>query len=301
MLVLSRQKNESILIGDDVDITVVDIRGDKVRLGIKAPREVNVHRKEVYDAIKRENQLAAGVKPEDLPGMGTAMKSAPIVSAPTGATVVPSKKAVPIKLAVLVSGSGTTLQNLLDQIGAGRLNAKVEVVIGSKPGLLGVERALRANVRGEVVDKKSFATSAQFSERVFQLCDEAGVDLICLAGWLCLIDVPQRWAGRVMNIHPALLPAFGGKGMYGRKVHEVVLAHGCKVSGCTVHFVDNTYDTGPIILQRTCDVQDRDTPESLAARVFEQEKIAYPYAIELFASNRLTVTGRHVTINASRT
>src|SRR4029450_5553555 len=99
-----------------------------------------------------------------------------------------------------------------------------------------------------------------------------------------------------MNIHPALLPSFGGKGMYGRRVHEAVLAHGCKVSGCTVHFVDGSYDTGPIVLQRTCPVADDDTPETLAARVFEEEKVAYPEAIRLFAAGRLKIEGRRVRV-----
>jgi folate-dependent phosphoribosylglycinamide formyltransferase PurN len=131
---------------------------------------------------------------------------------------------------------------------------------------------------------------------VFSLGDDAGADLVCLAGWLCLLDVPDRFLGRAINIHPALLPSFGGKGMYGQKVHRAVIDHGCKVSGCTVHFVDNTYDTGPIILQRTCVVAEGDTPETLAARVFQQEKIGYPEAIRLFQQNRLQIDGRRVTV-----
>jgi len=199
-----------------------------------------------------------------------------------------------VNLAVLVSGSGTTLQNLVDLIGAGKLDARVSLVIGSRPDLAGLDRARRANLRTEVVDRKSFSDVASFSRQVFDLIESANVDLICLAGWLCLLDLPQRWEGRMMNIHPALLPSFGGKGMYGRRVHEAVLSHGCKVSGCTVHFVDNSYDTGPIIVQRTCPVLDDDTPESLAHRVFEEEKIAYPEAIRLFAEGRLKIDGRRV-------
>lgn len=200
----------------------------------------------------------------------------------------------PLKLAVLVSGSGTTLQNFLDEIAAGRLNASVEVVIGSKPGLKGLERAATAKVMNFVVERSAFADVGAFSKAVFDLVDDASVDLVCLAGWLCLLDVPERHRGRVMNIHPALLPSFGGKGMYGRRVHQAVLEHGCKVSGCTVHFVDASYDTGPIIMQRTCPVLDDDTPETLAARVFEQEKIAYPEAIRLYQEGRLAVDGRRV-------
>jgi phosphoribosylglycinamide formyltransferase 1 len=201
-----------------------------------------------------------------------------------------------INLAVLVSGSGTTLQNLVDQIGTGNLDARIPIVIGSRPDLVGLERARKAGLNSLTVDRREFSSCAQFSQRVFDLCSEAGVDLVCLAGWLCLLDLPPGFAGRVMNIHPALLPSFGGKGMYGRKVHEAVLAHGCKVSGCTVHFVDGAYDTGPIILQRTCPVVEDDTPQTLAARVFEEEKIAYPHAVRLFQQGRLRVEGRRVRV-----
>jgi phosphoribosylglycinamide formyltransferase 1 len=203
--------------------------------------------------------------------------------------------AAPLDLAVLVSGSGTTLQNLIEAIQAGTLPARIRLVIGSRPGLLGVQRAESAGIPTAVVDRRSFADCASFSREVFAHVDRAGVGLVCLAGWLCLLDLPPHYAGRMMNIHPALLPSpFGGRGMFGRHVHEAVLAHGCKVSGCTVHFVDAAYDTGPIILQRTCVVAEDDTPDKLAKRVFEQEKIAYPEAIRLFAGGRLTIDGRRV-------
>jgi phosphoribosylglycinamide formyltransferase 1 len=203
----------------------------------------------------------------------------------------------PLKLAVLLSGSGTTLQNLIDQINAGALDAKINIVIGSRPELLGVQRAADAKLMNFVVDRQSFVDVAAFSKAVFSLCDDAGVDLVLLAGWLCLLELPEKYAGRVMNIHPALLPSpFGGKGMYGAKVHEAVLSHGCKVSGCTVHFVDAQYDNGPIIVQRVCEVRDDDTPATLAARVFEEEKIAYPQAIRLFAEGRLKIDGRRVRV-----
>lgn len=199
-----------------------------------------------------------------------------------------------IKLATLLSGSGTTLQNLIDRIADKSLDAQINLVIGSRPGLVGLERAGAAKLPNFIVDRKSSESVAEFSKQVFGLCDDAGVDLICQAGWLCLLDIPERWIGRVMNIHPALLPSFGGKGMYGRHVHQAVLDYGCKISGCTVHFADATYDTGPIILQRTCPVLDDDTPETLAHRVFEEEKIAYPQAIRLYQQSRLRVEGRHV-------
>ena len=204
----------------------------------------------------------------------------------------------PLNLAVLVSGAGTTLQNLIDQIAAGELaEARIGIVIGSRPELVGVKRAGDAKLMNFVVDRRSFADAGAFSKAVFSLCDDAGVDLVVLAGWLCLLDLPEKYAGRVMNIHPALLPGpFGGKGMYGARVHEAVINHGCKVSGCTVHFVDAQYDNGPIIVQRVCEVREDDTPASLAARVFEEERIAYPQAIRLFAQGRLQIDGRRVRV-----
>jgi len=200
----------------------------------------------------------------------------------------------PIKLAVLVSGSGTTLQNLIDQIATAQLDARIEVVIGSRPGIYGLQRASDAKLMNFIVERRSFDSVQAFSKQVFSLCDDANVDLVCLAGWLSLLEIPEKYENRIMNIHPALLPGFGGKGMYGGKVHQSVIDHGCKVSGCTVHFVDNNYDNGPIIVQRTCPVLDNDTAETLAHRVFEEEKIAYPAAIRLFQKGGLKVIGRRV-------
>ena len=176
----------------------------------------------------------------------------------------------PINLAVLVSGSGTTLQNLIDQIAQKNLDARIKLVIGSRPGLLALQRAIDANIPQAVVDRREFSDVASFSRRIFERIDEANVDLVCLAGWLCLLEIPPRYSGRVMNIHPALLPDFGGKGMYGLNVHRAVVESGQKISGCTVHFVDAHYDTGPIILQRVCPVLENDSPKTLGARVFEE-------------------------------
>ncbi len=202
----------------------------------------------------------------------------------------------PIKIAVLVSGSGTTLQNLIDEIEADRLDARIALVIGSRQGIGGMERASNAKLMNFIVERAAFNSAASFSESVFRLCDDAGVDLVCLAGWLCLLEIPPAYRGRVINIHPALLPSFGGKGMFGRKVHQAVIDHGCKISGCTVHFADETYDTGPIIAQRACPVEDDDTAETLARRVFEEEKIAYPQVIRLFAEKRIKVERRRVIV-----
>jgi formyltetrahydrofolate-dependent phosphoribosylglycinamide formyltransferase len=206
--------------------------------------------------------------------------------------------AEPLRLAVLASGGGTTLQNLLDRCTDGRLAARVVLVVASNAGAFALERARRAGVTAAVVTRKDAGSAEEFSRRIFDACRRAGAQLVCLSGFLQLVRVPDDFLGRVMNMHPALIPAFCGKGYYGRHVHEAVLAYGVKVSGCTVHFADNEYDHGPIILQRTVPVREDDTPESLAARVFEQECEAYPEAIRLFAEHRLKLDGRRVRILA---
>jgi formyltetrahydrofolate-dependent phosphoribosylglycinamide formyltransferase len=202
----------------------------------------------------------------------------------------------PIRLAILLSGGGTTLQNLLDRIADGRLHAQIVVVLSNNSNAFGLERARRANLPAIVVNRKEAASREEFSRRIFAACREAQADLVCLCGFLQLIEVPDDFLGKAMNIHPALIPAFCGQGYYGHHVHEAVLAYGAKVSGCTVHFVDNEYDHGPIILQRTVPVLDDDTPDALAARVFAEECEAYPEAIALFAQQRLKMDGRRVKI-----
>lgn len=202
----------------------------------------------------------------------------------------------PINIAVLASGSGRTLGNFVELIDCGQLPARISIVVASRPGLMALQRAADAKIPNFVVNKKDHASVQSHSKTIFQLLDDAGVDLVCLAGWLCLLDIPPKYAGRIMNIHPALLPSFGGPGMYGHHVHEAVLQAGCKVTGCTVHFVDEKYDSGPIILQRCCPVKEDDTPDTLAARVFDEEKIAYPEAIKLFAESRLRIDGKIVRI-----
>ena len=196
----------------------------------------------------------------------------------------------PARLGVLLSGGGRTLLNILERIEAGDLPAEVAVVIASRD-CKGVERSRAAGLDVHVVAYQEMPDTATYSARLAELLDAAGVDLVLQAGFLSLWHIPPRYEGRVMNIHPALLPSFGGKGMYGHHVHEAVLAAGAKVSGCTVHFVTNEYDTGPIIVQRTVPAYDTDTPDELAARVFEQECEAYPEAIRLFAEGKLTIDG----------
>jgi formyltetrahydrofolate-dependent phosphoribosylglycinamide formyltransferase len=202
----------------------------------------------------------------------------------------------PIRLVVLLSAHGSTLQNLLDRIEDGRLRAEIVLVIGSRSDAFGLVRAERAGVPTAVVPRKDFASVEAFSERIFALCRAASAELVCMAGFLQLIKIPDDFQGRVMNIHPALIPAFCGQGFYGHHVHEAVLAAGVKITGCTVHFADNQYDHGPIILQRAVPVHEDDDPETLAERVYQQECEIYPEAIRLFAEGRLQLKGRRVRI-----
>jgi formyltetrahydrofolate-dependent phosphoribosylglycinamide formyltransferase len=202
-----------------------------------------------------------------------------------------------LRLGVLLSGGGRTLENIIEHIREGSLPAEVAVVIASRPGIRGIEIGKAAGAPTHLVRPKEYPTVDAYSDAMVRLLDEARVDLVCLAGFLSYWIIPARYAGHVINIHPALLPAFGGKGMYGHHVHEAVLARGCKVSGCTVHFVSNEYDEGPIILQRAVPVYAEDTPDELAARVFKEECIAYPEAIRLFAEGRLRVEGRVVHVD----
>jgi phosphoribosylglycinamide formyltransferase-1 len=202
-----------------------------------------------------------------------------------------------LRLGVLLSGGGRTLENILNYIRAGSLPAEVAVVIASRPGIRGIEVGKAAGAPTHLVRPREYPTVEAYSNAMVRLLDEARVDLVCLAGFLSYWIIPERYAGRVINIHPALLPAFGGKGMYGHHVHEAVLERGCKVSGCTVHFVSNEYDEGPIVIQRAVPVYAEDTPDDLAARVFQEECIAYPEAIRLFAEGRLRVEGRVVHVD----
>lgn len=201
-----------------------------------------------------------------------------------------------IRIGAMISGGGTTVLNIQKEIDAGRLNAEIAIVISSRSKVLGLQRAKDAGLEVEIVRKKDFDGIERFSERIKEVLQNAQVDLVAQAGWLCLWQIPAEYENRVMNIHPALLPSFGGEGMWGHNVHEAVIARGCKVSGCTVHFCTNQYDKGPIIIQRGCKVKEGDDADTLAKRVFEQECIAYPEAIRLFSQRRLSVTDGVVNI-----
>lgn len=179
----------------------------------------------------------------------------------------------PARLAVLISGGGRTLANLLQHIDAGGLDASVVLVIASKE-CPGAQRARERGIPTQVVPGVIPA------ETLASLLEQHRADLVVLAGYLKLVNIPRGYEGRVVNIHPALLPDFGGPGMYGQRVHEAVLRSGVTLSGCTVHLCDEVYDRGTILLQKTCPILPTDTPETLAARVFELERQAYPEALQ---------------------
>ncbi|MDD5135177.1 MAG: phosphoribosylglycinamide formyltransferase, partial [Phycisphaerae bacterium] len=201
-----------------------------------------------------------------------------------------------LRLGILLSGSGRTMTNILEKIKDKQLNAEIVVVISSRPDVAGVEKAKAAKLPTKIIRKKDFPDIESFSEKIKQTLLAAKVDLVIQAGWLCLWKIPAEFENKVMNIHPALLPAFGGQGMWGHFVHEAVLKAGCKVSGCTVHFCTNEYDKGPIIIQRYCPVMEDDSSDTLAARVFQAECDAYPEAIKLFSQQKIIVKNGRVFI-----
>ncbi len=205
----------------------------------------------------------------------------------------------PLRVVVLLSGSGTTLEQFFSEIDAGRLPIAIDLVVSSRADAYGLERARRRGVETAVVPSRKHRRTApggttvpdwdRFSDALDAVILPKRPDLVLMAGFMCRYRIPDGLVNRVMNIHPALIPAFCGKGMYGPRVHEAVVDAGVKVTGCTVHFATNEYDAGPIILQRTCRVRHDDTPEEVARRVQAEERIGYPEAVRLFAEGRLSV------------
>ncbi|MDG1896085.1 MAG: phosphoribosylglycinamide formyltransferase [Fuerstiella sp.] len=206
-----------------------------------------------------------------------------------------------VRLGVLISGGGTTLLNFLDCIRNGSMNAEIPLVVASHPDCRGVQRAVDAGLDCVSICRKDFSDIAEFSSAVFDALRLKQVDLVALAGYLSLLHIPDDFRHRVLNIHPALIPAFCGKGMYGHHVHEAVVARGAKVSGCTVHLADNEYDQGPIVLQSSVEIPDGATAEEVAALVFDREKIAYPEAIRRVISGLFEVDGRRTRLISADT
>jgi len=192
-----------------------------------------------------------------------------------------------LRIAVLISGDGTGLQNLIDRIADGRLrHTEVAVVISSRTDAQGVQRARAAGLPVDFHRAKDFQKVDQFSDQLTQTLDAHAVDLAVQAGWLCYWKLPGRWLGKTINIHPALLPKFGGQGYYGLRVHKAVLAAGEIETGATTHWVDNQYDHGRIILQSRCEVRPDDTPDTLAARVHALEHELLPRTITLIREGK---------------
>ncbi len=204
--------------------------------------------------------------------------------------------AAPLRIAVLLSGEGTSLENLLAQIESGELPGRVVLVIASKEGAGGLARASRRGIPAVAVPRRQFRDGKAFNDALHAELERHDPDLVLLLGFLSPFELRGRYEGRALNVHPALMPAFSGKGFYGRRVHEAVIAAGVKVTGATVHFVDEEYDHGPIVLQRSVPVLDDDTPETLAARVQALERELIPEAMRLFAAGRLELRGRRVHI-----
>ena len=200
------------------------------------------------------------------------------------------------RIAVLLSGSGTSLENLLEQIEAGAVPGEVVVVVASKANAFGLERARRRGIPALAVPRKEHADAREFNDAIHATLAPHDPDLVLLLGFLSPFETRGRYDARALNVHPSLIPAFCGRGFYGHRVHEAVLAAGVRVTGATVHFVDAEYDHGPIVLQEPVAVRDDDTPETLAARVQEVERRLVPEAVRLFAAGRLALAGRRVTI-----
>jgi len=206
--------------------------------------------------------------------------------------------AAALRIAVLLSGSGTSLENLFEEIDAGRLRAEVVAVIASKKDAYGLERARRRGVPAFAVPRREHPDVGAFNDAIHAILSEHEPELVTLLGFLSPFETRARYDGRTLNVHPALIPAFCGKGMYGHRVHEAVLEAGVKLTGATVHFVDAEYDRGPIVLQEAVPVQEDDTPATLAERVQAAERRLVPEAIRLFAQSRLSIEGRRVRIRA---
>ena len=204
-----------------------------------------------------------------------------------------------VKIGVLISGSGTNLQSVIDNIESGNINGSLQVVISNREDAYGLKRARKHGIEAVYIDSKHYDSAEKYNEAVMAELKRCDVELIVLAGYLKILSkkFTESYKNRIINIHPSLIPSFCGKGYYGLKVHEAVISYGAKVSGATVHFVDENADTGPIILQEALKVNDDDTAETLQQRVLEIEHRILPLAVKYYCDRSLCINGRRVTIN----
>ena len=203
-----------------------------------------------------------------------------------------------VKIGVLISGGGTNLQSLMDNIKEEKIKGEINLVISNRKEAYGLIRAKKEGIETLYINRKEFKTEEEYNEKIMEEFKKRNIHLVVLAGYLKVLskEFIESYKGRIINIHPSLIPSFCGKGCYGEKVHEMVLKYGVKLTGATVHFVDEGTDTGPIIIQRAVEVKDDDTVDTLKRRVLEVEHQLLPEAVRLFCENKLSIEGRKVII-----
>ncbi len=203
-----------------------------------------------------------------------------------------------VNIGILISGSGTNLQAIIDNINEGNIDGEIKLVISNKKDAYGLVRAKEAGIETLYLDRKEFSSDEEYNKKIMEEFTKRDVELVVLAGYLKILskEFVQKYKNRIINIHPSLIPSFCGEGCYGELVHKMVLDYGAKITGATVHFVDEGTDTGPIILQKAVKVEDDDTVESLKEKVLKIEHELLPEAIRLYCQRRLSVQGRKVKV-----
>lgn len=203
-----------------------------------------------------------------------------------------------IRIAILISGGGTNLQAIIDAMKEEKINGEIRLVISDQKDVYGLKRAQRENIDTMTIVRSDFNTRKEWNEEILSRLQSYSIDLVLLAGFMSILDesIVRNFPNAIMNIHPALIPSFCGKGYFGKRVHQAVLDYGAKVTGVTIHFVDEGADTGPIILQEAIEVKQDDTVDTLAHRVLKIEHKLYPKAVQLFTEGKLRVEGRRVSI-----
>lgn len=204
----------------------------------------------------------------------------------------------PIKIGVLISGGGSNLQSIIDKINEGYINGEIKLIVSNKKDAYGLKRGKNNNIKSIFIDQASFKSEDEYNKYLVEKFEEAGIELVVLAGYLRVLskDFVRAYRNRIINIHPSLIPSFCGRGYYGKRVHEAALEYGVKISGATVHFVDEGTDTGPIIMQGAVPVNSKDSVEDLQKRVLKKEHELLAEAVKLYCDGKIKVNGRIVTI-----